>query len=297
MKKILVIAVALIVFAPVQAQKLPCTIASINKELAEYGKKVTGTSQYILRDVNADGVLDVIVRDDDSPSAGYAVLLRKGNKVKLESLGMDGYDMLGMAPGGYSFYQHDDHMGPSGRTWNTDVTRYRKGRAVMQGSMSLTISYVGEDYEEQVDASYSLNGSLVTAEEYNKAVPASITWYCDIKDGWRMVMNNQKAGPVQSDEYTILKGTIGSYSITMYLDRKDTTRGYYYYDRRPESRFTLECTSSTPADNDKTEVVIKETNAQGKHTGTFAGKLTPSSFDGTFTNYKGQEFHFQLYQP
>lgn len=296
MKKILTIAAVLLVFVPVQAQKLPCTVGDINKALAEYDKKMTGTSQYILRDVNADGVLDVIVRDDDSPGAGYAVLFRKGSKVMLEELGFDGYDMLGMAPGGYLFNQHDDHMGPSGRTWNTDVTRYRNGKKVMHGSMSLTISYVGEDYEEVQEAYYSINGDQVTAETYNKAVPSDITWFCDIKDGWRMVMNNQKAGPVQSDEHIILKGTIGSYPITMALDRKDTTRGYYYYDRRPESRFTLECTSSTPAENGETEVVIKETNAKGRHTGTFTGTLAPSSFGGTFTNYKGQEFNFQLYQ-
>lgn len=300
MKKMLIIAVALLGASSMHAQKLPCSVRDINKALAEHDKAVTGTSQYILRDVNADGVLDIVMRDNDSPSAGYVVLVRKGNTLSVMEYGMDGYDMLGMAPGGYSFYQHDDHMGPSGRTWNTDVTRYSKGKVVMEGSKSLTISYVGEDYDEQVDASYFLNGNEVTAEVYNKAVPADITWFCDIKDGWRMVMNGQKAGPAESDEYRIYKGEVGTYPITMYLKKDDSASGYYYYDRRPESRFALKCAKCTPQSENSgnlvvNNVVINESNAKGRHTGTFVGKLDGSSFWGTFTNYKGQQFEFRLY--
>jgi len=296
MRNVFVIAIALLCAASMQAQKLPCTVQAINKALAEHEMKVTNTSQYLLMDINADGVKDIVMRTEDSPSAGYVVLLCKGGKLEVEKCGYDGYDMLGMAPGGYSFYQHDDHMGPSGRSWNTDFTRYAKGKAVMRGESSLTLIYENEEPVE--DVYYAINGKEVTKEAYDKVVPGDITWFCDIKEGWRMVMNNQNADAPASDDGNVYKGDIGSYPITMCLDEDNSFNGFYYYDKRPETRFTLKCVSNESTPDGDNDVVLEETSPKGKHTGTFKGRIRMhgSSFGGKFTNFKGQDFNFQLYK-
>lgn len=293
MKRNFLIATALLGSLAMQAQKLPCTVQDINNALKEYHKTVTSTSQYLLKDIDMDGVSDIIFRDEDSPSSGYAVLLRKGGKLVVSNFANDGYESLGMAPGGFSFYMHDDHMGPSGRTWYTTVTQYRKGKEILKAEHSLTITYAEDEPVE--DHFYSINGKEVTAEKYNKLIPEA-QWFMDINDGWRMVKNNQKADGNTSQQYSIYKGTIGNSQITLYFEKDDSNNGYYYYNPRPEARFTLNCVESSHEDAYTVNVVINETAPNGKQTGTFTGQRSASSFKGTFTNYKGQKFDFELYE-
>lgn len=276
-------------------QKLPCKVADIDALLEEYDKKVLSTSQYLLMDINADGVKDIIVRDSDLPSASYAVIVCKGGKLEVENFAYDGYDMLGYAKGGYSFYQHDDHMGEF-RTWSTNFSRYQNGKEVMTGehSISLTPPERGNEDEEANNSEeyYAINGKEVTSDKYEKTVPEA-HWFNDIKDGWRMVKNNQLVVTYSHEEYDIYDGTIGDYPIILCFD-KGKCNGFYFYKSRPENKFTLKCTSNVLVNGGRA-IEVKEYLPDGKNTGTFKGKYSKgSSFSGTFTTSEDKTFEFYL---
>lgn len=292
MNKLLLFTTILLCSPSAFAQKLPCTVADINAALSENDKKVTDTSQYLLIDIDADGVKDIVYRDSDDPSACYAVLLCKKGKLEVENFAFDGYETLGYAKGGYSFYQHDDHMGPSGRTWEIYFSRYANGKEVLTGNSSFT-SISEDDDDMEVSESYTINKKAVSAKEYEKVVPEPI-WFGDIKDGWRMVKNNQLAVTYSQDKYDIYSGNIGDYPVTLCFD-KNKHDGFYFYQSRPENKFTLKCVCSKPLGDNEVQLQVKEYIANGTNTGTFVGKYRKgSSFSGTFTNSEGKSFDFSL---
>lgn len=294
-KNIILAAVIACATSSYAQQKLPCKVADIDAVLSEYDKKVLSTSQYLLMDIDADGVKDIVFRDSDLPSASYAVILCKGGKLEVENFGFDGYDILGYAKGGYSFYQHDDHMGEN-RTWATYFTRYRNGKQVLKGehAFSLTPPERGDEDEEANNSEeyYAINDEAVTADKYEKLVPEA-TWFYEIKDGWRMVKNNQLVVNYSDKEYDIYQGEIGDYPITLCFN-KGKCDGFYFYKSRPEGKFTLKCVNNVKVDGGRI-IEVEEYLPDGKNTGTFNGKyIKGSSFSGTFTNSEGKTFDFSL---
>lgn len=295
MKKISLLIMACLCSLCVMAQqKLPCTVADINTALSEYDKKVLSTSQYLLMDINADGVKDIIVRDSDLPSASYAVLIVKDGKLEVENFAYDGYDMLGYANGGFSFYQHDDHMGMEGRTWATNFSRYKNGKEVMKGGHSVTMSMPDSDSDDYESEEYcEINDKQVSRAEYDKIVP-EIQWFSNIKTGWRMVRNNQQAIRYSDEIYDIYDGEIGDYPVTLCFD-KGKHDGFYFYKSRPENKFTLKCVDSSTVDGEDI-IEVNEYDPEGNNTGTFKGKYRKgSSFTGTFTTDAGKSYDFSLY--
>jgi hypothetical protein len=99
--------------------------------------------------------------------------------------------------------------------------------------------------------------------------------------------------------YSVYKGKIDKYNITMYLSRENYEwQGYYVYDDRPNKKFTLKCVSDEPDPRGYNNVVLKEYSPKGNNTGTFKGKIEGrgDGFYGTFTNSQGQSMRFELLQ-
>lgn len=99
-----------------------------------------------------------------------------------------------------------------------------------------------------------------------------------------------------------MEGKIGPYSITMQLhDLSDVDEGdfvgYYYYNERPQSKFSLKVVSMVAINTKGSmQLVMKEYTPGGKHSGTFNGQYEcrGSYYAGTFTNSKGQKFDFKV---
>lgn len=96
-------------------------------------------------------------------------------------------------------------------------------------------------------------------------------------------------------------GKIGQYEITMYLglDSHDgDSVGYYFYNDRPNTHFKLVQTELEAINiHGSMHLVLKEYTPKGNHTGTFDGQYECRGgyFGGTFTNSKGKEFEFELW--
>lgn len=108
---------------------------------------------------------------------------------------------------------------------------------------------------------------------------------------------------MSAQSYTRLTGNIGPYQATMYINNS-TYQGYYYYNDRPKSHFTLKCvkrkTKRELGDGPAQEsVALKEYTAKGFNSGTFNGTMefTWSMWQfyyGTFTNSQGKKFNFRF---
>lgn len=294
MKKQIILSVIFACATSIAAQqKLPCKVADLDAAMEEYEKKVLSTSQYMLMDINDDGVKDIIFRDSDMPYACYCVFLVKNGKLEVENFAYDGYDTLGYAKGGFSFQMHDDHMGMEGRTWATTFSQYKNGKEVMVGEDVTTFSASADSDETHDETFNSINGKEVTSEKYEKLVPKPI-WFQDIKKGWRMVKNNQVVTYYSEDEYDIYDGKIGDYPVVLCFE-KNKHDGFYFYKSRPENKFTLKCENKS-TENNNTILEVKEYLPDGNSTGTFKGEYRKgSSFSGTFTNSEGKEFDFSMY--
>lgn len=94
-----------------------------------------------------------------------------------------------------------------------------------------------------------------------------------------------------------LSGKIGQYPITMfiYTNGGDDNFGYYYYNSRPDSKFTLKCVQNNPH-NGYNDLVLEEYTENGKNTGIFKGRLKGQGggFIGKFTNSKNKTFNVNL---
>lgn len=108
-------------------------------------------------------------------------------------------------------------------------------------------------------------------------------------------------------EQMVLKGTIGKYPITMVFTSNywdDGLQGYYYYNSRPKTHFTLKCKKHELEDSNNLTyvqygVILEEYTPKGNHTGTFEGVLfnragVSTTYSGTFTNSKGKTFEFMV---
>ena len=110
----------------------------------------------------------------------------------------------------------------------------------------------------------------------------------------------QKEQDVKYEKFT---GKIGPYAITLFVNLEyadeDAEVGYYYYNDRPKSRFTLRLVEYAAINaKGSMHLVLKEYSPKGNHTGTFNGQreLRGDGYEGTFTNRKGEKFHFELMQ-
>ena len=74
--------------------------------------------------------------------------------------------------------------------------------------------------------------------------------------------------------------------------------GYYYYNDRPQTKFTLKMIENEPNPKGFNKVVLNEYSPKGNHTGTFKGIIEGrgDGFYGTFTNGQGKKFEFNLMQ-
>lgn len=88
------------------------------------------------------------------------------------------------------------------------------------------------------------------------------------------------------------RGTIkGAGGITMYIN-SDTGEFWYYYNKIG-SKGKLYLTVMTSSGN---FLELYEQNKYGEVTGVFSGTLRGNSYSGTFTNYKGRQFPFNLHR-
>lgn len=100
-------------------------------------------------------------------------------------------------------------------------------------------------------------------------------------------------------EYTKYTGKIGPHAVTLYLNIREevgNVAGYYYYDARPQSKFTLKLVKNEPSLGGFNRVELKEYTAKGNHTGTFRGDVVSrgDGFSGVFTTKKGKKYKFEL---
>lgn len=107
--------------------------------------------------------------------------------------------------------------------------------------------------------------------------------------------------PEEDNPLLCSEGKIGPYAVTFYRNPADIgvgdEVGYYYYNDRPNSIFKLILVENTPINaKGSMHVVLKEYTAKGNHTGTFDGQYEcrGGGYSGTFTNSKGQKYHFEL---
>lgn len=108
--------------------------------------------------------------------------------------------------------------------------------------------------------------------------------------------------------YKKFTGKIGQYDITLFFNPQTevgNNSGYYFYNDRPNTHFTLILKFyEAEMREDATGMpvawghcwVLEEYSPKGNHTGTFDGieLQMGDSFDGTFTNQKGEKFEFKL---
>lgn len=104
-------------------------------------------------------------------------------------------------------------------------------------------------------------------------------------------------------KYEKFTGKIGPYAITLFMlpndVDKDAEVGYYYYNDRPKTHFTLQLVDYTAINaKGSMHLELKEFSPRGNHTGTFDGQreLRGDGYVGTFTNSKGKKYHFELMQ-
>lgn len=109
-----------------------------------------------------------------------------------------------------------------------------------------------------------------------------------------------KAQNPNASKYT---GKIGEYDITMFVDfstySDGDSIGYYYYNSRPNSKLKLVQTELEAINiHGSMHVVLEEYTPKGNHSGTFDGQFEcrGSSFEGKFTNSKGKEYKFELWE-
>ncbi len=88
-----------------------------------------------------------------------------------------------------------------------------------------------------------------------------------------------------------LSGTMGDHiEIKMNLFDLENGKGEYYYVSQGSTRIlTLKCQK-----DDNGNIIMTETDPNGKTTGKFKGRIENGEFNGSFTNSKGKEFPVTL---
>ena len=151
--------------------------------------------------------------------------------------------------------------------------------------------------------------SLVDAKLEQRLNEAAIEQRIEqkIADGDIEVSEEIEENDVEEDDWEDsdldeMEGNIGPYSITMQLhDLSDVDEGdfvgYYYYNERPQSKFSLKVVKMEAINTKGSmQLIMKEYTPQGTHSGTFNGQYECRGYyyKGTFTNSKGQKFDFKV---
>ena len=108
----------------------------------------------------------------------------------------------------------------------------------------------------------------------------------------------------QTDDDKLYDGTIGDFKIKVCLSIHDVVYaevgdsvGYYYYNDRPKTKFTLRLKEFNEKWNENLSVsyhiILNEHTPKGFNSGTF-DDWTSGMYDynGTFTNNQGKEYNF-----
>lgn len=156
---------------------------------------------------------------------------------------------------------------------------------------------IGDD--DYADINIALKKDSRVYSDYSEAIAEEATEECEAvcEEGYEQVATEEAVAvgneyPDGTDiwEFT---GSIGKYPIVMWFDINsdtDISGSYYYQSSGPDAKLSL--TGIRYGDN----LQLVETNDKGEVTGTFDGYINypGRSYHGTFTNYKGTEFEFNL---
>ena len=108
----------------------------------------------------------------------------------------------------------------------------------------------------------------------------------------------------QTDDDKLYDGTIGDFKIKVCLSIHDVVYaevgdsvGYYYYNDRPKTKFTLRLKEFNEKWNENLSVsyhiILNEHTPKGFNSGTFDGWTSAmSDYSGTFKNSQGKEYDF-----
>ena len=108
----------------------------------------------------------------------------------------------------------------------------------------------------------------------------------------------------QSDDDKLYDGTIGDFKIKVCISIRNVVYsevgdsvGYYYYNDRPKTKFTLRLKEFDEKWNENLSVsyhiILNEHTPKGFNSGTFDGWVSAlSNYSGTFKNSQGKEFDY-----
>lgn len=108
----------------------------------------------------------------------------------------------------------------------------------------------------------------------------------------------------QSDDDKLYDGTIGDFKIKVCISIRNVVYsevgdsvGYYYYNDRPKTKFTLRLKEFNEKWNENLSVsyhiILNEHTPKGFNSGTFDGWTSAlSCYNGTFKNSQGKEYDF-----
>lgn len=108
----------------------------------------------------------------------------------------------------------------------------------------------------------------------------------------------------QTDDDKLYDGTIGDFKIKVCLSIHDVVYaevgdsvGYYYYNDRPKTKFTLRLKEFNEKWNENLSVsyhiILNEHTSKGFNSGTFDGWTSAMcDYSGTFKNNQGKEYDF-----
>lgn len=264
-------------------------------------------------DLDQDGISEILVREENTVGGGSAILFYdKDYKLKNFYYVIDGYYELAIKEPiaekheGRFTMMWDDHMGEN-RCFTTYYFKVVNSDYVNFGMSTVQLSYDHEndnynseetfymDEEEAFEAtsfSYLKNWVELNLTDDEKAAADEVS-----ESDTEAFFSDKKPENIEN-EVLGLSGKIGTYPITMfiYTNEGDDNYGYYYYNSRPESRFTLKCVQNDPHPDGYNDIVLEEYTESGKNTGIFKGRLNGrgGGFTGTFTNSKGKTFDVNL---
>ncbi|MBQ3657845.1 MAG: hypothetical protein II956_13570 [Bacteroidales bacterium] len=105
-------------------------------------------------------------------------------------------------------------------------------------------------------------------------------------------------------------GKIGEFNVIAFIDmraaedaQQGDSVGYYFYNDRPKTKFTLKLKSYEEVITENFEsfrtsyhIILNEYTPKGFNSGTFDGwtGALSSGYNGTFTNSQGKEYNFML---
>lgn len=98
----------------------------------------------------------------------------------------------------------------------------------------------------------------------------------------------------ERDDFDSTDDSFVGFGMTDIIDVEEgDSCGYYYYNSRPQTKFTLKVKSYAGGDR---LIELSEYTPKGTNSGTFEGNFGKygSTLKGTFTNNQGEKFQFDL---